>query len=194
MPLQRGSGIALWRQIQKTLEQDISSEAFAPGEKLPTEQELAERFGVNRHTVRRALGVLEARGLVSIEQGRGTFVREHVVDYALARRVRFSENLVRQSRSPGGRLLDSSVVQAQGAVAESLELLPGSPVIRLDISGQADGKPLMVATSWFPQARFPGPRGGLRRDRVHHRGPGPFRGGGLRAQGDPHHGPHAQRA
>ncbi len=155
MELERGAGVALWRQIQKIMETE-AREVFSPGERLPTEQELAERFGVNRHTVRRALGVLEQKGLVRIEQGRGTFVREDVVDYSLGLRTRFSENLLRQSRAPGGRLLDASETTARGRVAEALALAPGSPVIHLEVSGQADGKPLNVASSWFPQARFPG--------------------------------------
>lgn len=156
MELERGSGVALWRQIQKIIETDISRETFASGDRLPTEQELAERFGVNRHTVRRALGVLEQKGLVRIEQGRGTFVREDMVDYALGRRTRFSENLLRQSRSPGGRLLDSGQAPASLRVADALALAPGSPVFHLEIAGQADGKPVSVASSWFPAERFPG--------------------------------------
>jgi GntR family phosphonate transport system transcriptional regulator len=153
--LERGAGVALWRQIQRILEADIAGGGCPAGEKLPTEAELAERFGVNRHTVRRALGVLEAKGLVRIEQGRGIFVREPMLDYSLARRVRFSENLLRQRRSPGGRLLEAAVVAAPKEAAERLGLMPGSPVVRLEVAGSADGAPLNVATSFFPAARFP---------------------------------------
>lgn len=154
--LERGAGIALWRQIQRILEKDIAGGNTLAGEKLPTEAELAERFGVNRHTVRRALGVLESKGLVRIEQGRGIFVREPVLDYSLARRVRFSENLLKQRRSPSGRLLDAAVVIAPREVAERLALMPGSEVVHLEVAGAADGAPLNVATSFFPAARFPG--------------------------------------
>ncbi len=156
MELERGSGVALWRQIQKIVEADIARETFAPGDRLPTEQELAERFGVNRHTVRRALGVLEQKGLVRIEQGRGTFVREDMVEYALGRRTRFSENLLRQSRSPEGRLLDAREIAADNRVAEALALPPGAPVIHLVVAGHADGRPIKISSYWFPQARFQG--------------------------------------
>lgn len=153
--LERGAGVALWRQIQRILEKDIAGAAYVPGERLPTESELAGRFGVNRHTVRRALAVLESKGLVRVEQGRGSFVREPVLDYSLARRVRFSENLLRQRRAPGGTLLEAAIAPAPPEAAARLGLRPGAPAVHLEVAGSADGAPLNVATSFFPAARFP---------------------------------------
>ena len=63
MTLQRRAGVALWRQIAETLEGDIKQQVFKPGQRLPTESELAERFAVNRHTVRRGIAFLEQEGL-----------------------------------------------------------------------------------------------------------------------------------
>ena len=79
-PLARGEGIALWRQIAQALEQAITSGQHQPGGRLPSEAELSALHGVNRHTVRRALEALSSRGLIRIEQGRGSFVAEDVVD------------------------------------------------------------------------------------------------------------------
>ena len=61
MTLQRRAGVSLWRQIAETLEKDIKEQVFEPGQKLPTEAELAERFSVNRHTVRRGIAYLALR-------------------------------------------------------------------------------------------------------------------------------------
>ncbi len=97
--LARGKGMALWRQIAERLESDIVAGRHRPGERLPTEHRMAETFAVNRHTVRRAVASLEEAGLVRIEQGRGTFVQESVVDYRVKQRTRFSENLLNASRS-----------------------------------------------------------------------------------------------
>lgn len=156
MELERGVGIALWRQIQKVLEREIAMGSFAPGEQLPTEAQLSERFDVNRHTVRRAMQTLEAKGLVLVEQGRGSFVAEDVVSYDLGRRVRFSENLLGQSRRPGAEVLASEVVPAEGRVARMLRIMPGEQVTRLDMLSRADGKELLVCTHYFPKERFPG--------------------------------------
>lgn len=69
MELQRRSGVALWKQIQDWLEFRIKEGELAPGSRLPTEQDLAERLGVNRHTVRRALSLLAEKDLIRTEQG-----------------------------------------------------------------------------------------------------------------------------
>ncbi|MEY4844245.1 MAG: hypothetical protein RL312_526, partial [Pseudomonadota bacterium] len=100
--LARGAGVALWRQIALALEADIAGGKRQPGERLPTEAVLTERFAVNRHTVRRALEELEARGIIRVEQGRGAFVAEDVLDYPLGPRTRFSETIRRQNREAQG--------------------------------------------------------------------------------------------
>ena len=103
--LDRANGVAIWRQIEQTLAQEIETGIFEEGQQLPTEAELAARFAVNRHTIRRAVGMLSDRGLVRVEQGRGSFVRENVLEYMIGRRTRFTENVRRANRSPGGRML-----------------------------------------------------------------------------------------
>src|SRR5580704_3210773 len=96
--IERGAGVALWRQIEERLQAEIAGGAVMPGARLPTEHDLAARFQVNRHTVRRALAGLVQRGLVRVEQGRGAFVQEDVIDYALGKRTRFTENILRHRR------------------------------------------------------------------------------------------------
>ena len=76
-----------WQQIAADLRADILAGRVAPGERLPNEQALAERFGVNRHTLRQAVQALAREGHVQVRQGSGTFVRELVLDYALQRRT-----------------------------------------------------------------------------------------------------------
>lgn len=156
MELERGRGVVLWRQIQRILERDIADGVHAPGEQLPTEHALAARFKVNRHTVRRALAVLEERGLIRMEQGRGTFVQENVVNYSLVRRVRFSENLGKQQRMSKERVLYHDVIRPPRAVSNALRLPLRAEVEVLETLGEADGQPLCLTTRHFPAARFPG--------------------------------------
>jgi len=155
-PLARRDGIALWRQIGHALEAEITGGQRKPGTRLPTEAELSARFDVNRHTVRRAMEELEARGVVRIEQGRGSFVAEDVLDYRLGPRTRFSENLRRQNREPAGRILRVAEVPADASVAEALGLRRGRPVVLAERLGLADGRPVVLGTHHFPAARFPG--------------------------------------
>lgn len=156
MDLERGTGLTVWRQIASVLAQEIGAGQLAAGSRLPTEPELAARFGVNRHTVRRAIGELIDRGLLRAEQGRGTFVQEHVLDYLVGRRTRFSEIITAQKRQTAGRLLESAVETASTTVAKELGLRRGAKVVRLETQRDLDGRPLALGTHYFSRARFPG--------------------------------------
>jgi GntR family phosphonate transport system transcriptional regulator len=153
--LARGQGVLLWRQIQQTLEAEIASGRHAPGARLPTEAELSARFAVNRHTVRRAMEELEARGLIRVEQGRGSFVAEDVLDYRLGPRTRFSEIIRRQNRDPAGQILRIAEIPAEAGLAEALGIRRGRSVVAVDRLALADGRPMVLGTHHFPAARFP---------------------------------------
>ncbi len=121
-------GVSLWRQIATELEDEIRDRRLLSGARLPTEMQLAQRFGVNRHTVRRAVGALEEAGLVRAERGRGTFVQTDPVDYRLDRQTRFSENILRALRQPSGDLLRAEDMPARGTIAKELRVRSGTPL------------------------------------------------------------------
>jgi GntR family phosphonate transport system transcriptional regulator len=154
--LERRGGLAIWRQIARELEGQIADGTLRPGAQLPTEAALARRYGVNRHTARRAVADLEDRGLVTVTQGRGTFVCTELIDYRLSRRTRFSENIRRNRQTPGGKLLAAATVPADKAIAERLAIRVGAEVQRLDSLRTADGVPINLSHQHFPAARFPG--------------------------------------
>lgn len=101
--LQRETGHALYRQIAQHLERDVLNQ-YAPGDMLPSENEMADRFGVNRHTLRRAIDLLVADGLLERQHGRGVFVINNQIDYPLGSDTRFTENLTAMGASTGGQI------------------------------------------------------------------------------------------
>lgn len=153
--LDRGAGIAIWRQIVEWLKTEISVGTFQTGSQLPPEAEIAARFGVNRHTVRRAIAALTSEGILRADQGRGTFVAATPLSYPLGPRTRFSEIVSGQNKAPEGRLIGSSIGEADTFLAAELEVPAGTPLIRLEALRTADGVPMIVATSWFEQGRVP---------------------------------------
>jgi len=161
-PLPREEGVTLWRQIAVTLEREIEAGGYAAGARLPTEAQLSDRFDVNRHTVRRALEDLSRRGLIRVEQGRGSFVAEETFDYEVGPRTRLSEWVRRYNREPGGRVLDLREVGAEAPVAAGLGLRPGARVARLERLGLADDVPVSLTSHHFPLARLPGMLAALR--------------------------------
>jgi len=152
----RGQGVALWRQIALTLEREIAAGKPPPGGRLPTEAQLSERFGVNRHTVRRGLEELSRAGLLRVEQGRGSFVPEDVLDYSVGARTRFSEWIRRHNKEPSGRVLQLRLVAANPNVAAMLGLRSAARVVLLERLGLADGRPVSLGLHHFPAARLRG--------------------------------------
>ncbi|WP_085619851.1 phosphonate metabolism transcriptional regulator PhnF [Thalassospira alkalitolerans] len=149
-------GLSIWKQIEKLLLSDIADGVFAPGDKMPTEMELVRRFGVNRHTVRRAMAALVDANVVRVEQGRGAFVQEQILDYPLGSKTRFSQIVSGRHRLPDKRLISSEILKANANIAQFLDVKPGTRVIELFSVSEADGIPLAVATSYLPVARFEG--------------------------------------
>ncbi|AOB33404.1 GntR family transcriptional regulator [Bordetella sp. H567] len=153
--VERGSGIAVWRQIGEALATDIRNKRYAPGEQLPPEPELAAKFSVNRHTIRRAMGALEQGGLVRIEQGRGTFVQEHAIDYAIGKRTRFSENLGSQGVLGHTQVIASETVKSAD-IAHQLGLTRNAALLRVQLIGKTENRTISVAEHYFEEKRFPG--------------------------------------
>jgi len=155
-PVLRQDGVALWRQIVSRLQQDIADGSYPPGGRLPTEAELSARFAVNRHTVRRALEELSRNGLVRVEQGRGSFVAEDVLDYAVEPRTRFAEWIRKHNKEPSGKILQLREVAADSAVAAGLGIRPSGRVILLERLGFADDRPVSLTRHYFPATRLRG--------------------------------------
>ena len=153
--LRRRTGLTLWRQIGSAIENDILSGRCPAGEPLPTERELAQRFAVARQTIRRAMADLEQQGIITIQQGRGTFVLP-TISYQLGKRTRFSANMLASGYEPSRELLACSQVVATAEVARNLELDEGAPAILAECIGRAAAVPILTSEHWFPHARFPG--------------------------------------
>jgi GntR family phosphonate transport system transcriptional regulator len=162
--LDRGGGVALWRQIAGALESAIASGPHAPEDRLPSEGTLAAHFGVNRHTIRRALEELALRGVIRTEQGRGSFIAHDVLDYPLHGRTRFSENMRAQRREPAGTILRMGPVPAETVVAEALGIRRNRPVLRVERLGSADGRPVVIGIHHLPLPRFAPAQMALRAD------------------------------
>jgi GntR family phosphonate transport system transcriptional regulator len=152
----RRSGVAVWRQIADTLTAEIRNRSFVETGRLPSETELATRFGVNRHTLRQAVGALQTEGLLRIEKGRGMFVQHELLNYALSRRTRFSENLQRQGLLPGKQMLVARRMVAPERVARELKLAKGDFVLMVETLNEANEQPISLATAYYPAARFDG--------------------------------------
>lgn len=145
----------IWRSIAATLQAELAQGLYRPGDRLPTEAELAARFGVNRHTVRHGLAPLIEAGLLHSRRGAGVFVAARPTDYPLGARVRFHQNVAASGRTPSRRITRLETRPASMDEAEALKLAPAALVHVIEGISLADNQPLAMFSSVFPADRFP---------------------------------------
>ena len=145
----------LYVQIAEQIRRSIKEKTYAVGQRLPAEGQLSERFGVNRHTLRQAIGLLKQEGLLRIERGKGTFVAAAPIRYPIGKRVRYNEALKAQGHVVRFELVRAAEVVADEAIAEGLSVGVGDSVAMTERLGFADDMPISVGTGYFPLALFP---------------------------------------
>jgi len=141
------------RALREILEALV--EERPPGSALPSERELAERFGLARMTVRGEIERLTAEGLIYRLHGRGTFVAEPRVAQAVTFSS-FSEDMRARGLAPGSIVRSQEPTEADEFLAGALAVVPGEPLMRLDRVRTADDRPMAVELAFLPTERFPG--------------------------------------
>jgi len=151
-----GDGLPLWERIASALREEILAGRHAPGARLPNETTLAERFGVNRHTLRQAVQALVREGHLRVAHGSGTYVRDLVLDYALQRRTRLTQNLAEAGERAQRELLGTQRMVAGSAWAGPLKVSPRSSVLLLHTRATVRGRPVGISTQAYPCPRLEG--------------------------------------
>lgn len=146
----------LYLQIASELRQNIQELVYKVGDQLPTEIELSERFGVHRHTLRRAVEVLRQEGIVDVERGRGTFVVAAPIAVPIGKRVRYNEALKAQSLHLQWQVLRIVEINADPKLSQHLEIPIGDAVVLFERISLVDEIPISISDSYFPGCRFPG--------------------------------------
>jgi GntR family transcriptional regulator len=136
-----------YRRIAAHFRADVEAGRLQPGERLPSENELMERFTVSRITVRNAIAVLAAEGVVETRHGSGTFVRHPPMPYQLYRLSSFAEVMRERGLQPSSRVLSLKVAAPPPEVAR---LLPPGEAHRLERLRLVNGEPLCHDETWLP--------------------------------------------
>jgi GntR family transcriptional regulator len=150
--LDRSAVEPLHIQLKRALLVEIRERSLRPGDRLPSEQDLEERYGISRTTIRQAVASLASDGVVKKIQGKGTFVTDQEVSH-VPRLTSFTENMLAQGHVPSTKLLESRM--APPPLAPSLNLHqddPGAECRFLRRLLLADDRPIGVAETWLPLA------------------------------------------
>ena len=121
-----------------------------PGERLPSDAELCERFGVSRMTARQAVMVLANEHLLERKRGSGTFVSGRRVPRALGSPLSFSESMRLRGRAPSSRVLRAGPAEITADVAAEFGIAAGAPAILLERLRLADGIPMAIEHAVIP--------------------------------------------
>ena len=152
--VRRENGEAIYAQIARVLAQEITT-SRSPGDCLPAEGLLAARFGVNRHTLRRAIDELVDSGLLERRHGLGVFVLDSHINYQIGLGTRFTENIAALGMQSENRILRRQTLPATKAIAQKLDVRTGEPVFWIETLRSAAELPICVISHFVPQKRFP---------------------------------------
>lgn len=145
-----------WIYVRDAIAQDIADGHLQPGDQIATEPELVKRYGTGRHSLRRAIAALAKQGMLSVEQGRGTFVSApKMLHYELGKRTRLRQNLASQTIDISRELIESGVITPPERVREALGLGPEANVYFARRLTLADGLPIAYGSSFHSVDRFP---------------------------------------
>lgn len=149
------SRIPLYYQLENVLREKITSGTYAAGEKLPTEIELIEQFGVSRITVRQALAALAEENLIERKQGRGTYIAERK-----SKKRKFTgtihltgslDELIEMGMETPVKVLEMNLVEADQHEAELLQIKTGVPIYRLKRLRLHENKPYSLILNYLPE-------------------------------------------
>ena len=127
-------------------EQETGNQVF----QLPSENELAERHGITRATVRHALDVLEQDGWIFREKGKGSFAAVRRVEHELTQLVSTTEDMRRRGWPLATQVVSLEQTEAAAYVAHALELPERTLVYELCRLRIVDGQPLSLQTAYLP--------------------------------------------
>jgi len=146
----------LYHQLKASLMKDIDAGRWRPGEQLPTEDALIERFHVSKITVRQALRDLQQLGYIRREQGRGTFVQGPPLEEGPRELKSFTAEMQGHGLTATSRVLDQGLIDSPADIASCLAIAEGEPVFRLQRLRFAEGEPMGLQTAYVPAKLAPG--------------------------------------
>ena len=153
--LERGP-IPLHHQVFRDLKSALDADEWRPGERMPTERDLAERYGCSLITIRHALGELVREGRIERTRGRGTYVLQPRIDRDIGGKMSFAEEMRRRGLDPANRVVTARIEPAGEAVASLLGIARETPVVYLERVRLGGGEPLLLEQARLPAERFPG--------------------------------------
>jgi GntR family transcriptional regulator len=154
--VQKDSSVPIYSQVERIVMDMIGSGTLSPGQRAPSEREIAETLGISRMTARAAMSSLVADGYLYSVPGKGTFVSNPKMRQDLLELTSFTEDMRNRGLKPGARLLDIGVTnRASENIYRRLELRGEEDLVRIHRLRTADEEPMCLETSYLPRTYVP---------------------------------------
>ena len=149
------SFLPIYYQIQSIIQKDIEEGCLKPGDIIPGERKLAERYQVSVGTVRQAVAALVSEGYLLRRQGKGTYVAGTTIRPDEVHYNRFVRDFTDPEAVIRMHLLGIRTVPAIGGVNEALNIKPEQKLFEVRRSVFVDEEPVVYAVSYLPKQMFP---------------------------------------
>lgn len=148
--VRQSPGLALHRQVFLALRDQVLQGIYPPGAVLPNEEELCAMFGVSRITLRRAVGDLEAQGLLQRRHGRGTFVNATLPGTRPDATLGLVDSLRRAATETSAEVLRIERTPPPVSIARQLGLAPSAKAVHAVRLRRQGETPVAVTEAWVP--------------------------------------------
>lgn len=154
--IDKTSPIPYYHQLKIILIREIESGSWLPEQKLPSEAEFCERFGISRTVVRQTIKELQNEGYIYTEKGKGTFIsRQTIFDGFVQNLSGFYEEMEKKGYRVTTRVIKQEIVPASRLVADALEIELNTPVIELSRLRMLNNEPSVYVTTYIPRDSCP---------------------------------------
>ena len=155
--IDRSSPVPLYFQLKKIIKDSIADGSLKPGDVIPTEAELMDKYNISRATIRQAISGLVNEGYLRRERAKGTFIKYPPVERKFLGNLKcFSEEMKRKGIAHSTKVLENIIEAANSNLAEKLYLNENDPVFLLRRLRLVDKSPILIVRSYVPYELCPG--------------------------------------
>lgn len=153
--LNKYSGVPLHDQLANLIRNQVMSKFLRPDDRLPSERDLCEQYGISRITVRQAISALVQEGLLYSTAGKGTFVCGSALTEELQPLSSFTQDLERRGMRPRSVLISANVIPADDLLAARLGVPRGAEIVCLNRLRLSDELPIAIQHTHLPHHLCP---------------------------------------
>jgi DNA-binding GntR family transcriptional regulator len=139
----------MYLKLYEKILKNIESKKYNSNNKLPSENNFANKFNVNRHTVRQALSLLKDEGYIYTQKGKGSFISNIKVPYSISDKSSYTSKILDLGYEPKTKLLSADIIEPNSEVAKNLGLNNKLKVIELKLLRYVNDLPISVSYSYF---------------------------------------------